>query len=98
MTKYILKLTVLMAAVLCSVYAAIAQPAPAPAAATPPFVLGPPQGGGPVVVQAAFEMLEISAISDDKETFDFTGILTFKWRDPRQAFDSATAGVKEKVF
>jgi hypothetical protein len=97
MTKYILRLTALMAAILGSAYAVIAQPAPAPAA-TAPFVLGPPQEGGPVVVQAGFEMLEISAINDANETFEFTGILTLRWRDPRQAFDPAVAGVREKVF
>lgn len=98
MTEFVLRMMALVVTVLCGLSAAIAQPASKEPAGPPPFVLGPPQQDGPVVVQAAFEMLEISAISDDKETFDFTGILTFKWRDPRQAFDSATAGVKEKVF
>jgi hypothetical protein len=85
-----------MTALLCGIGAAIAQPAPSGAAA--PFVLGPPHDGGPVVVQTGFEMLEISAIHDANETFEFTGILTFRWRDPRQAFDPAVAGVKEKIF
>jgi Neurotransmitter-gated ion-channel ligand binding domain len=100
MTKFVFRLVTLTMAVLCSgMVAAAAQPAPSPAAPTSsPFVLGPPQQGGPVTVQASFEILEISAISDANETFDFTGILTFKWRDPRQAFDPATVGVKEKIF
>jgi hypothetical protein len=61
-------------------------------------VLGPPQGEGPVVIRAGFHLHDVNAIDDDSETFEFTGVLTFKWRDARQAFDPAEAGVNEKVF
>jgi len=63
-----------------------------------PFLLSPPMQTGPVVVWAHFELHDINEINDEAETFEFTGILTLKWHDPRQAFDPAVAGVKEKVF
>lgn len=66
--------------------------------ATAPFVLGPPPGDGPVVVRADFQLQDINAIDDESETFEFSGVLTLRWHDPRCAFDPAEAGVKEKVF
>jgi len=101
MNKHILRMAGVMMSIMCSAWIASAQPAATPpqTAASAPFVLGPPQeDGGPVVVRASFEILEISAINDDKETFEFTGIMTLKWRDRRQAFDPAAAGVKEKIY
>lgn len=63
-----------------------------------PFVLGLPQGQGPLVVRVRFDLYEVNAIDDESETVDFTGVLTLKWRDHRQAFDPAIEGVAEKVF
>ena len=62
------------------------------------FLLGPPYPGGPVVVQARFELRDINEINEEAESFEFTGVLTLKWRDPRQAFDPDTVGALEKVF
>lgn len=75
-----------------------AQPAGAPAdAGEAPFLLGPPEGA-PVVVHARFDLHDINQIDDEAETFEFTGVLSLRWQDPRQAFDPAVAGVEEKVF
>ena len=61
------------------------------------FLLAPPMEGAPVVVRAAFEVYDINDINDVAETFEFTGILTLTWKDPRQAFEPSAGGV-EKVF
>ncbi len=61
-------------------------------------LLAPPPGDGPVVVQAAFHLLDINGIDDENETFEFTGILALRWQDTRLAFDPEEAGVKERVF
>lgn len=63
-----------------------------------PFLLAPPNDDGPVVVQARFDLYNINEINDETETFEFTGVLTLKWKDPRQAFDPAVVGTDEKVF
>jgi hypothetical protein len=63
-----------------------------------PFLLSPPKQTGPVVVWAHFELHDINEINDEAETFEFAGVLTLKWHDPRQAFDPAVTGVKEKIF
>jgi len=68
------------------------------AAKSEPFVLGPPNGDGPVVVRASFEVRDINDIDDEAETFEFGGVLTLTWHDERQAFDPAEAGVDEKVY
>ena len=62
-----------------------------------PFLLAPPREGGPVVVRAAFEIHDINEINDVAETFEFTGVLTLIWNDPRQAFEPS-AGMEEKVY
>src|SRR5215510_6139808 len=62
-----------------------------------PFLLAPPKAAGPVVVQARFEWQNINEINDGAETFEFTGVLTLRWKDSRQAFDRAVAGVDEKI-
>lgn len=67
-------------------------------ASSEPFMLSPPKGDGPVVVRARFDLQDIDGIDDEMETFEFTGVLTLTWRDPRQAFDPAIAGINEKVF
>jgi len=68
------------------------------AAQTARFLLGPPPQDGPVVVSARFALRDINAIDDSEETFEFSGVSTLQWRDPRQAFDPAEAGVAEKIF
>ena len=50
------------------------------------------------MVRTSFELQDINEIDDAAETFEFTGVLTLKWHDPRQAFDPAVAGVDEKIF
>lgn len=86
--------------VVCFASIAAAQPGstPAQSAAGPPFLLGPPEDGGPVLVRAGFQLHDINDIDDDGETFEFTGVLTLKWMDKRQAFDPALAGVDEKIY
>lgn len=61
-------------------------------------MLGPPQGDGPVVVRASFVLHDINSINDEGETFEFSGVLTLKWQDKRQAFDPSIAGVNEKIY
>ena len=63
-----------------------------------PFLLSPPPEVRPVVVRAHFKLLEIDEINDSAETFSFTGVLTLRWRDSRQAFDPAAKGEDELVF
>lgn len=89
---------------LCCMHMAAAAP-PAGSQSQPPqtgtgepFLLGPPKQAGPVVVEAHFDFYDINEINDGAETFEFTGVLTLKWNDPRQAFDPAVAGVDEKIF
>jgi hypothetical protein len=65
---------------------------------TESVVLNPPVADGPVVVQARFHLDDINAIDDGSETFEFRGVLTLTWRDPRQEFDAAAAGVDEKLY
>jgi hypothetical protein len=86
---------------------ALAAAAPAPAAPgpqsaqdaqDPAALLGPPAADGPVVVRARLVVHDILELHDEKESFDFTGVLTLTWKDPRQAFDPAVAGTHEKVF
>ena len=102
MNRHISITVALVVAVVCSVRLAAAQPVAEPDTKSPRtptsgnFLLGPPTDNGPVEVRASFEIDEISAINDETETFEFTGVLTLRWRDKRQAFDPAAAGVKEK--
>ena len=88
-------MTLVLTLVCCTLMAAADSIA---AAASEPFLLAPPKEAGPVVVQARFELYDVNEINDGAETFEFTGVLTLKWHDPRQAFDPAVAGVDEKVF
>jgi len=62
------------------------------------WMRGLPPAQGPVVVRTSFELRDINDIDDEAETFDFVGVLTLSWRDERQAFDPAQAGVDEKVY
>ncbi len=61
------------------------------------FLLGPPPAEGPVEVRASFHLHDVNEISERDETYAFSGVLTLRWRDARQAFDPDTAGVDEKV-
>jgi hypothetical protein len=62
------------------------------------FLLAPPKKAAPVVVRASFELHDINEINDGAETFEFAGVLTLKWHDPRQAFDPDVVGVDEKIY
>ena len=75
-----------------------ARPSSATSTAKERFVLGPPVGDGPVVVRATFQLRDLNDIDDAAETFEFSGVLELSWRDERQAFDPATAGVDEKIY
>jgi hypothetical protein len=59
--------------------------------------LTPPPADGPVLVYPRFELNDINAVNDVEETFEFTGVLTLVWQDPRLAFEP-TNGVDELVF
>lgn len=62
------------------------------------FINTLPQAKGPVIVTASFELRDINDINDEDETFEFTGLLKLSWQDPRQSFDPATKGIKEKMY
>ena len=57
-----------------------------------------PHQARPVKVLAEFHLLDIQAINDEQETFEFSGVLTLSWRDGRQAFDPVAQGVQEMVY
>ncbi len=61
-------------------------------------LLAPPPDEHPITVLARFEFGDIQELNDGAETFQFQGVLTLTWKDSRQAYDPATAGVNEKVF
>ena len=71
-----------------------ASPPPVPAAILAP----PPTGGGPVLVEARFDLADLDRLDEENEIFEFTGTLSLRWIDPRQAFDPAIEGIPEKVF
>ncbi len=60
--------------------------------------LGPPLSVRPCVVRIGFHLQSLDAIDEEAESFEFTGVLTVKWKDERQAFDAADVGVNEKVY
>jgi len=104
MNKLVSIAVTLAVAVLCCAQLAVAQPVAEPAneppqaATSATVVLGPPKEDGPVEVRASFEFHNIDEISEEKETFEFTGVLTLRWLDKRQAFDPTAAGVNEKIY
>ena len=77
---------------------ASAQPAGEPESKSGRFLLGPPPADGPVTVRASFQLHDINEINDEKETFEFTGVLTLRWHDPRSAFDPVAADVNEQIY
>ena len=64
----------------------------------PAFRLSPPDQDGPIEVLVDFQLHNINGINGKSETFEFTGALTLRWVDPREAFDPEVAGVEEKFF
>ena len=69
-----------------------------PAAITQASLLTLPGDGRPTKVRAAFHLRNINWIDDETETFEFSGVLTLTWQDPRQAFDPAIEGIAEKIY
>ncbi len=61
-------------------------------------LLSPPPSDGPVEVRVGFQLIDINAIDEQDETFQFSGVLTVQWKDERQAFDPAAEGVAEKFY
>jgi len=59
---------------------------------------GPPDGAGPVQVDIGFLLSNINAINEEDETFDFEGVLSMHWRDPRLAFDPAQTGYDQLFY
>lgn len=59
---------------------------------------GPPEGDGPVVVDIGFLLTSLNAINEEDETFDFEGILSMHWTDPRLAYDPALTGYDELFY
>jgi len=91
----------LIGALLGAPLAADASPSQVPAdprAAALEALTLPPTDGGPVRVRARFHLHDINEIDDDAEVFQFTGVMTLVWKDPRAAFDPAEAGVSERLF
>ena len=96
-------MTLVLTLVCCTLMAAAnsiaaAESDPPRTTSSEPLLLAPPGEAAPVVVRASFDLYDINEINDEMETFEFTGVLTLKWNDPRQAFDPTVAGVDEKVF
>jgi hypothetical protein len=60
--------------------------------------LSPPADPGPTTVKVWFNLHDINEINDKDETFGFNGVLRLTWKDPRQAYDVAVAGVREKIY
>ena len=52
----------------------------------------------PVEVKASFHLLDLLQIDDEAETFEFSGVMSLMWKDERQAFNPAEAGVAEKLY
>ncbi len=102
MTRFILTFVVLLTTILCCTQMAESDSGSeddySQTELSQAFLLGPPMQKGPVVVQARIELYNINEINDEADTFEFTGVLTLKWHDPRQAFDPAVVGVNEKIF
>ncbi len=61
-------------------------------------ILSLPPGSRPVPVEALFYLSDITRIDDQEETFHVKGTLALNWKDTRQAFDPASAGVPEKIY
>ena len=77
---------------------AIAGLATAPATAQGESLWTHPGGSEPVIIKAGFELLDLNAVDEEAETFEFEGVLRLTWRDERLAFDPAELGADEKVY
>jgi hypothetical protein len=64
----------------------------------PRFLLSPPPGDGPVVVQVGFFLSDVNRIDIEQQQFEVEGVLTLTWQDDRLAFDPEVVGVEEKVY
>lgn len=70
---------------------------PLASAAADAFLLGPPPDG-PTRVAMGFHLHDITAVDGEQETCSLEGVVTLTWSDPRQAFDPAELGVRERVY
>ena len=61
-------------------------------------LLSPPQTDSPIEVRIGFQLFDVVQIEETTETFEFSGVLTVRWKDERQSFDPATEGVAEKFY
>lgn len=61
-------------------------------------ILGPPTDDGPVIVDVGFYLSDIADVDEEQETLQFEGIVTMRWKDPRQAFDADEVGYPEKFY
>jgi hypothetical protein len=61
-------------------------------------IFGPPDSNGPVVVDVGFMLSNINAIYEEDETFDFEGVLSMHWQDPRLAFDPELTGYDQLYY
>lgn len=104
MSRHILTIATLILSILyCTLSAESAlisspEVAPSQKESSEAFLLGPPRQTSPVLVSGEFKLYDLNEINDEADTFEFTGVLTLKWLDPRQAFDPTLAGVNEKIF
>jgi hypothetical protein len=85
----------LMMTLMCCIQMAAADPI---ASSRDELLLTPPQEVRPIVVQAYFELHDLNEINNEEETFDFSGVLTLRWHDPRLAFDPVVEGLEERIF
>lgn len=58
----------------------------------------PPNSNGPTEVRAGLFVDELRDIDPVQSSYQFRGIVTVSWCDPRHAFDPRVEGVEEKVF
>jgi len=104
MSRLIITAMALVVTLVCCTWMAAANPIvgsesdPPLTRSSEAFLLAPPKEDAPVVVRTRFDFHAIDEITTETETFEFTGVLTLKWHDPRQAFDPAIVGVDEKIF
>lgn len=84
--------------IMMALVAGLPGAAGAPADAEQLRLLRPPFAAGPVTVYATFNLVDITDIDDESESFTFSGMLSLRWKDPRLAFDPAEFGASEKVF
>lgn len=70
----------------------------APAPADRYVVLELPPGIQPIPVEFRFELQHLQRIDDLDETVEFSGILTLRWKDERQAFPAAPGAARHRYF